>query len=217
MLLKMQKLESVGTLAGGIAHDFNNILTGVFGNISLAKENLSHDHSSFKRLEDAEISMNRSIRLTKQLLTFAKGGAPIMEEVRLKNIIEKVVKFDLSGSNVLPVFEIPDSLWAAKVDKGQIQQVFSNMTINANQSMPDGGHLYISLENAEISDNQIPGICKGDYIKVVVRDEGSGIDKRYLDKIFDPYFTTKQAGSGLGLATSFSIINKHNGHISVIF
>lgn len=215
VLLRVQKLESVGTLAGGIAHDFNNILMGLFGNISMVREELSKDHPGFRFLEEAEKSMNRAIHLSKQLLTFAKGGAPVKECLSIGKLVEEVVLFDLSGSNVMPVFEQVEDLWMVDVDKGQMQQVFSNLTINANQAMPDGGHLYITLENVDISDDTIPNLSKGKYIKITGRDEGTGIDKRHLGRIFDPYFSTKQAGRGLGLATTYSIINKHGGHIRI--
>lgn len=214
-LQKMQKLKSVGTLAGGIAHDFNNILMGLFGNISIAKDKLSKDHPGFKFLEETEKSMDRATRLTKQLLTFAKGGAPVKEDISIGALAKEIARFDLSGSNVRLVFEPADDLWMAQVDKGQIQQVFSNLTINADQAMPDGGHLRITLANAVVSENDVPNLCPGKYIKVSVGDEGGGIEQKYLDRIFDPYFTTKQAGCGLGLATVISIINKHNGHIDV--
>ena len=214
-LQKMQKLKSIGTLAGGIAHDFNNILMGLFGNIEIAKEKLSKNHPGFKFLEEAEKSMNRATRLARQLLTFAKGGAPVKEDINIGTVVEETVRFDLSGSNVMPVFEQEENLWIAEVDKGQMQQVFSNLTINANQAMPDGGHLFITLENADIKENLAPNLNQGKYIKITVRDEGIGIEQNHLDRIFDPYFSTKQAGSGLGLATTYSIINKHSGHIIV--
>jgi PAS domain S-box-containing protein len=214
-LQKMEKLKSVGTLAGGIAHDFNNILTGLFGNISIAKETLPKDHPGFASLEEAENSMNRAIRLTKQLLTFAKGGSPVTESVRLDSLVAEIVRFDLSGSNVKPIFEPVNDLWPAEVDKGQIQQVFSNLTINARQAMPDGGHLYITLENADISGNDVPDLVSGKYIRITVTDEGAGMTRKHLDRIFEPYFTTKQAGSGLGLATTHSIIRQHGGGIHV--
>ena len=214
-LQKMETLLSVGTLAGGIAHDFNNILMGLFGNISIAKLELSKDHPAFKFLKEAEKSMNRATRLTNQLLTFAKGGEPVKEDVLLGELVEDIVRFDLSGSNVKPVFEPVANLWLAEVDKGQIQQVFSNLTINANQAMPDGGHLYITMENENLSEESLPGLTPGKYIKVTMRDEGTGINPKQLERIFDPYFTTKQAGSGLGLATTYSIVNRHGGHISV--
>lgn len=214
-LQKMEKLESIGTLAGGIAHDFNNILMGLFGNISMAKRDLPDDHPVLKRLAEAENSMNRATRLTKQLLTFAKGGAPVRENVCIAQLAEEVVRFDLSGSNVKLVFNQADDLWSAEVDKGQIQQVFSNLSINANQAMPDGGHLYLTLENLDNSAGSVPSLKKGKYIKVSVRDEGTGIAEKHFERIFDPYFSTKQSGSGLGLATVHSIIHKHGGDISV--
>ncbi len=214
-LQKMNKLKSVGILAGGIAHNFNNILMGLFGNISIAKSYLKKDQLAFQHLEEAEESMNRTIRLTKQLLIFSKGGEPVKEEANLNELVKEIVRFDLSSSNVKPVFGLASDLWLAKVDKGQIQQVFSNLTINADQAMPNGGHIYIILENAEISPKSIPNLKSEKYIKVTVRDEGPGIKKKHLEQIFDPYYTTKQAGSGLGLTIVYSIIDKHGGKISV--
>jgi len=215
MILKIQKLESVGALAGGIAHEFNNIMTGIFGNISIAKEQLVKGHPSLKFLEYAERSMNRSVQLTKKLLTFAKGEAPIKEITDMGMLIEETVRLDLVGSNVKPVFDKQDDLWAVEVDRGQIKQAFSNLTVNADQAMPDGGRLFIKLSNVNISENTIPNLKKGKYVKITMRDEGIGIPRKYFDKIFDPYFSTKQTGSGLGLAAVFSIINKHCGNISL--
>ncbi len=214
-LQKMEKLKSVGTLAGGIAHDFNNILMSLFGNISIAKLELNKDHPALKFLNEAEKSMNRATRLTNQLLTFARGGEPVKENVPLDELVEDIVRFDLSGSNVKPVFEPAANLWPAKVDKGQMQQVFSNLTINANQAMPDGGQLYINMKNEDLSEKSLFDLKPGKYIKVTVRDEGTGIGQKHLERIFDPYFTTKQEGNGLGLATTYSIVNRHGGHISV--
>ena len=214
-LQKMQNLQSVGTLAGGIAHDFNNILMGVFGNISLAKDVLAKDHPGYHSLEEAEKSMYRAVRLTKQLLTFAKGGDPVKEDVSLGTLVQEVALFDLSGSPVKLVYQQTAELWLAEVDKGQIQQVISNLTINARQAMPEGGSLHITLANTDLSATTVPGLRPGKYVQITVRDEGTGIDPKYLDRIFDPYFTTKQTGSGLGLATTYSIINKHGGQIRV--
>ncbi|MDP8217992.1 MAG: PAS domain S-box protein [Candidatus Theseobacter exili] len=215
VLLKMQKLESIGTLAGGVAHDFNNILMGLFGNISMAKEEISKDHPAFCFIKEAETSVSRATYLTKQLLTFAKGGDPVKEIFKLRTLINEVVHFDLSGSNVLPVFDQGDDFMLVEADKGQVQQVFSNLAINAREAMPDGGHLYLNLEKTEISGRTAVHLKKGKYIKIVFRDEGTGISQKHLRKIFDPYFTTKQTGSGLGLATVYSIVNKHGGHIDV--
>ena len=213
-LQRMQRLESIGTLAGGIAHDFNNILMGLFGNISIAKGKLSKDHPAFKSLEKAEQAMDSATHLTSQLMTFAKGGEPVKKDVSLGELVGEVSRFHLSGSNVMLVFEQAEDLWMAEVDKGQVQQVFSNLTINANQAMPDGGHFYITLENTNIPENAMPGLNQGRYIKVTVQDEGIGIDKKHLDRIFELYFSTRQTGSGLGLAMVYSIVNKHGGHIS---
>jgi CheY-like chemotaxis protein len=149
------------------------------------------------------------------LLTFAKGGEPIKENVSLGVLVEEVARFDLSGSNVMLLYNSAADLWLANADKGQIQQVISNLTLNARQAMPDGGHLYINLENTILKADEISGLRKGKYVKVIVRDEGTGIDPQTISWIFDPYFTTKQTGHGLGLATAYSIINKHNGYIGV--
>jgi PAS domain S-box-containing protein len=214
-LQNMRKLQSVGTLAGGIAHDFNNILTGLFGNIALAKAELAKAHPGHMFLEEAEKSMNRAVRLTNQLLTFSKGGDPVKEDVQLGALVEEVARFDLSGSNVRLVYRQAEDLWQAEADKGQIQQVVSNITVNALQSMPGGGHLRIALENVNLPEAAMAGPRPGRYVKITVQDEGTGIDPKHLDRIFDPYFTTKQTGHGLGLATAYSIINKHGGHIGV--
>ncbi|MCX7001994.1 MAG: PAS domain S-box protein [bacterium] len=215
-LQKMDKLQSIGTLAGGIAHDFNNILTGLYGNIALAKEILDEGHPSHAPLGDAEKSMSRAVRLTSQLLTFAKGGGPVKAAVSLGAMVEEVARFDLVGSKVSLVCQKAEDLWSVAADKGQLQQVITNLVINARQAMPEGGTLQVILENAAISAAAMPGLPPGNYVKVRVRDEGLGIEPQNLEKIFDPYFTTKPDGRGLGLATIYSIIHKHGGHIGVV-
>ena len=214
-LLKMEKLRSIGTLAGGIAHDFNNVLTGVYGYISLALMDLEKDHASYEYLVETEKSLDRATKLTKQLLTFSKGSIPIKKELDLIKVIEETVIFDLSGSNVKPIFNFADNLFSTKADEGQIQQVFSNLAINANQASPDGGHLYVSVINTFVKENEIIDLKPAKYLKIIVQDEGIGIPKKYIDKIFDPYFTTKKTGNGLGLATTYSIIKKHKGHLEI--
>ena len=214
-LQKMQKLQSVGTLAGGIAHDFNNILQGLYGNIAFAKEDLPKNHPACVSLEEAEKSMGRAVRLTKQLLTFAKGGAPVKEDVDLGALVKGAAQFDLSGSNVSLVFRQADDLWQVHADRAQLQQVVSCLVINARQAMPDGGHLAITLENADLPQAAVPGLRQGRFVKVTVRDDGPGIEPAVLGRIFDPYFTTRQTGHGLGLTTAYSIITKHGGHIGV--
>ncbi|MCP4547503.1 MAG: PAS domain S-box protein [bacterium] len=213
-LLKMQKLKSVGILAGGIAHDFNNVLMGLFGYVSLAKERLPEGDPVINDLEIAEQYMGRATRLTKQLLTFAKGGEPVKRNVSLSELVDSVVRFDLSGSSVGFIFKQDPDLWAVEVDQGQMQQVFSNLAINAKQAMPDGGHLEITMENVELARDVGQNLSPGRYVKVICKDDGIGIDARHIDRIFDPYFSTKQSGSGLGLAMTYSIISKHGGHIT---
>ncbi|NQV68638.1 MAG: response regulator [Pseudohongiella sp.] len=214
-LQKMQKLESLGVLAGGIAHDFNNILTMLFGNISLTKSNFPKGQAGLEPLEKAEEAFQRASRLTNQLLIFAKGGEPVKKGITLGKLVEEVTRFDLTGSNVELAFKTDENLWAIEGDAGQLEQVFTNLAINAVQAMPAGGHLHVTLENIDFSKDTKLGFSSRRYVKATVRDEGTGIDPEHLDRVFDPYFTTKQAGNGLGLATVFSIIFKHGGHIAV--
>jgi PAS domain S-box-containing protein len=214
-LRKIQKLDSIGTLASGLAHDFNNILMGVFGNIAMAKFSLPDNDPGLKFLSEAEKSMERARRLTGQLLTFSKGGDPIKERVHLFDFAQDVISFDLAGSTVKPVFEQDDNLWAASADRGQLEQVFSNLAINALEAMPEGGTFSVKLENVEISDSSIPTLKQGKYVKATIRDTGEGIPEKIIEQVFDPYFTTKQTGNGLGLSTVYSIIQKHNGFIEI--
>ena len=216
-LLKASKLESLGVLAGGIAHDFNNIMTAIMGNISLAKVATKPEDRSYKRLVGAEDAVMRAKELTQQLLTFSKGGTPIKRTIGIARILKDSVNFTLSGSNVRADFSIPGDLWSAEVDEGQISQVLQNLVINAKEAMPMGGVIEVKAENV-IAENDAPGELfprKGEYVLVSIKDHGIGIPEEYIDKIFDPYFTTKQKGSGLGLATSYSIIRKHGGFIRV--
>ena len=213
--LKTQKLDSLGILAGGIAHDFNNILTGIIGNITLSKMYLDTDNKAYGKLEDAEKASLRARDLTRQLLTFARGGAPIKEIVSIRKIIDESADFALCGSNVKCDCAIHKDLWPVKADASQLGQVISNLVINSIQSMPQGGTITITAENIDIDNKSAISVKPGQYIKISVKDMGHGIPNEYLTKIFDPYFTTKQAGNGLGLATVFSIISRHNGYIFV--
>jgi two-component system cell cycle sensor histidine kinase/response regulator CckA len=212
---KIQKLESVGILAGGLAHDFNNFLSGIIGNISLAILEAKDNENLIKILNDAKDATDMAKNLTKQLLTFASGGAPIKEMTSIGNIIKETAEFNLRGSNVKCFFDIPNDIWKVEADKSQISQVISNLIINADQAMPEGGVITIKLENKVIKENSALPLDKGKYIKITIEDKGLGIAEKHLSKIFDPYFTTKQKGSGLGLATTYSIIEKHNGYITV--
>jgi len=214
-IIRTQKLESTGLLAGGIAHDFNNILLGLFGNLSMAKNELASTSEAYKLIEEAEKSMSRAKDLTTQLLTFAQGGDPVKKDITLDQIVRETALFHLAGSNIKFNMEKPESLWQIHADKGQIGQVISNLVINARQAMPNGGQLFIKFENAAISGNKFSSFELDQYVKLSVSDQGIGISEEYLEKIFDPYFTTKQDGSGLGLAIVHSIILKHQGYISV--
>jgi two-component system cell cycle sensor histidine kinase/response regulator CckA len=214
-LLKVQKLESVGTLAGGIAHDFNNILTTIIGNIALARMQVKPEDEIFDLLSEAETASTRAQALTRQLLTFAKGGMPVKETASIKGVIEESSLFMLRGSNTRCGFSIAKDLWPAEVDVGQISQVINNIVLNASQAMPEGGIIQVAAENLIIDVEHGLPLKPGRYIRISITDQGVGIAEKYLSKVFDPYFTTKHAGSGLGLAVTYSIIKKHDGHITV--
>jgi PAS domain S-box-containing protein len=213
--LRIQKLESLGLLAGGIAHDFNNILTAILGNISLSRLLVQSDDELSELLGEAEAASIRAQVLTRQLLTFAKGGAPVKETASITEIIRESCGFILHGSKSRCSFLIEEGLLNAEADVGQLNQVINNIVLNASQSMPEGGIIKIAAENTVIVKESGMPLTPGRYVKISVTDQGSGIPEKYLSKIFDPYFTTKQKGSGLGLATAYSIIKRHEGHISV--
>ncbi len=214
-LLKMEKLESIGILAGGIAHDFNNILTAIQGNISLAKMFANPKDKIYQRLEEAEKAGMRARDLTQQLLTFSRGGAPVKKTISIANVVRDSCDFALRGSNVKCDLKLLSDVWPVEADEGQIGQVISNLVINADQAMPQGGHILVDAENITIPEDSMVPLSDGRYVKVSVRDTGFGIPEEYLPKIFDPYFTTKQKGSGLGLATSYAIVTNHNGLMTV--
>ncbi|MHB8057836.1 MAG: PAS domain S-box protein [Desulfuromonadaceae bacterium] len=214
-LLKNQKLESLSVLAGGIAHDFNNILTGIMGNISFARMSLATPDKALRLLENAEKASLRAASLASQLLTFAKGGKPIKKRVSIGAILEESLSLSLRGANVKGLLEIPEPLHAVEADEGQLSQVFNNLIINALQAMHGGGTLTIRGENITIGDQNKALLPPGDYVKLTFTDQGCGIPEEDQKKIFDPYFTTKSEGSGLGLASTHSIISKHDGRIDV--
>ena len=214
-LLKTQKLESMGILAGGIAHDFNNILASILGNVSLAKMKTTQDSPIYENLSRAESASIQASDLTQQLLTFAKGGSPIKETKALNKLITTSVNFTVRGSNVLPRIKVADNLWSVEIDGGQINQVLNNLIINAYQAMPAGGVVTVTAENIELSGQDAVPLTAGKYVKIIVQDQGEGIPKKYLSKIFDPYFSTKEAGNGLGLASAYSIIQNHAGYLQV--
>jgi len=211
-LQKIQKLESVGILAGGIAHDFNNLLTAILGNISMAKIFSQTDMNKvLERLTDAENASLRARDLTQQLLTFSKGGTPVKSANSITDVVKDSSSFMLSGSNVKCDFKPDDQLWPVNIDAGQISQVIQNIVKNADQAMPDGGTVIMRAKNKTVSANDHLPLRDGRYIHISITDQGVGILQKHLSKVFDPYFSTKQEGSGLGLAASFSIIKNHDG------
>ncbi len=217
-LFKARKLESLAILAGGLAHDFNNILTAIIGNISLIKlrmQNANCPEKLMQLLMKAEQASMRAQGLTQQLLTFSKGGAPIKKAATIKELITSTVEFALRGSKIRYEIDLPDDLWPVEIDEGQISQVVNNLTINAMQAMPNGGSFFVKGENVQIEEQNIIALPSGRYIKISFRDTGIGIAPENIHRIFDPYFTTKKTGSGLGLASTYSIIKKHGGHILV--
>ncbi|MDA8239009.1 MAG: ATP-binding protein [Nitrospiraceae bacterium] len=214
--LRTQKLEAIGTLAGGIAHDFNNLLQGVFGYMSMAKMNLDRREKAAAMLEQAEKALGMSVNLATQLLTFAKGGRPVKKCIALLPVIENAAKFALSGSSSDCRIHIEEGLWCVEADEGQMGQVIQNIVLNASEAMPGGGTVTISAGNMDIPAGEKPSMPEGGkFVRIVIEDKGIGIPEKYLTQIFDPYFTTKQKGSGLGLATSYSIIRNHGGVIDV--
>jgi len=214
-ILNARRLESLGILAGGIAHDFNNLLTGILGNITLARMTTTDNRPETEKLIRAEKACLRARDLTQQLLTFSRGGAPVRKTASIADLLRETALFALRGSNVQCRFAIADDLWPADVDEGQIAQVINNLVINADQAMPDGGTISVAAANITVTPRNHLPLTAGRYIKVTVQDSGPGIAPDNLDKIFDPYFTTKKTGSGLGLASCYAIIKKHDGHISV--
>jgi PAS domain S-box-containing protein len=215
-LLKIKKLESVGVLAGGIAHDFNNILAAILGNINLAAQFVGPGNKAASLLLEAEKATLRAEKLTKQLLTFSKGGEPVRETASISQLIRESAEFILHGSKVVCNFDIPDDLWMVDIDTGQISQVIQNLILNASHAMPEGGKIGVCCANiSDITAETMLSLHRGDYVKITIQDNGIGIPENIIEKIFDPYFTTKHEGSGLGLAVTHSIINKHDGHISV--
>lgn len=216
--IKLSKLESLGQLAGGIAHDFNNLLTGILGNISIAQSSAGENSPGLRELDSAEQAAMRAKDLTYQLLTFARGGDPVKEMTDLGDIIAESATFSLHGSNTRCAIEVADDLWTVNVDAGQIRQAIHNLAINARQAMPDGGVFRVTASNIILDPHSARidlGLPEGAYVKMTFSDLGTGIPPDQQGNIFDPYFTTKKDGSGLGLATTHSIVRQHDGAIFV--
>jgi PAS domain S-box-containing protein len=216
-LSKIERLESLGVLAGGIAHDFNNLLGGVFGYVELAREHLRSGDTAEaeEELSGALTVFEQARGLSQQLLTFAKGGAPTKRPGDLRRLLLESTKFALSGSAVRPTFTLAHDLWTCHYDESRIAQVVHNLVINAVQAMPSGGTLTVTAENVWLPVDRFRHLAPGRYLRIGIHDEGHGIPREHLNKVFDPFFTTKQKGSGLGLATCWSIIQRHDGHMEV--
>jgi PAS domain S-box-containing protein len=211
---KSSRIESIGLLAGGIAHDFNNILTAIIGNLSLVKYSSKLPTEVIGRFDLVEKAALRARDLTQQLLTFAKGGAPVRHTASLIELIRESTDFALRGSKVRAEFNLATDLAPADIDSSQIHQVIHNLVLNAVQAMPEGGLVRVEAQNHKLVSRAEAPLPPGDYVRVCVRDQGPGIAPDLLPKIFDPYFTTKLGGNGLGLATAFSIIKRHDGHLT---
>ncbi len=214
-LLIESKMESISALAGGIAHDYNNILTGIIGNISLARMSTHSPEMLTGRLDAMEKSAMRAKDLTQQLLTFARGGSPIRKPIQISNLIKESAQIGLRGANVNSEFTLPADLWRVEVDETQIRQTIIQLVINAVQAMPDGGKLEVRAENVELIGGFTSALKPGKYVKISIKDYGMGISPEHLSRIFDPYFGTKKHASGLGLATAHSVIRRHDGQIKV--
>jgi PAS domain S-box-containing protein len=214
-LVKWQKLESLGTLAGGIAHDFNNFLAAILGNISLAKQILDPASKAVARLEAAERASDRAEELASKLLTFSKGGKPVRERIALESVVRESALLSVHGMPVRFEFGIAEDLWATDADAGQIGQAIGNLVINAAQAMPGGGTVRIRGANVIIGEGEMAYVNPGPYVKIEVADTGIGIPEKSLKRIFDPYFTTRENGAGLGLTTSYHIMKSHGGNLFV--
>jgi two-component system cell cycle sensor histidine kinase/response regulator CckA len=211
---RSQKLESLGVLAGGLAHDFNNLLGAIFGYTEIAIAR-SKDPAVAGYLTKSIRNIDRARALTQQLLTFAKGGAPKRSIGELYALVQETVRFTLSGTAVPPQFYCQEGVWPCYFDPHQIGQVIENIVINAQQAMPHGGRVEVSLQNATFGEKEHVSLAAGDYVRLSIKDHGTGISPEHIPNIFDPYFTTKNDGHGLGLATCYSIINRHDGWIDV--
>ena len=214
-LVKWQKLESLGTLAGGIAHDFNNFLAAILGNISLAKQILDPASKAVERLEAAERASDRAEKLASKLLTFSKGGKPVRERISIEGLVRESALLSVHGTQVRCEFGIAEDLCATDADAGQIGQAIGNLVLNAAQAMSGGGTVRIRGENVVVGQGEMAYVNPGPYVKIEVADTGIGIPGKNLKRIFDPYFTTRENATGLGLTTSYHIMKSHGGNLFV--
>jgi PAS domain S-box-containing protein len=218
-LMKARELEAVGSLAGGIAHDFNNLVAAVLGNISVCKLHMDPEGSQYERLSHAEEAALRTRDLTQQLMAFSKQGAPKKEELPVGDLLNKVANSERSGNGISYEFIVPDHLWKITADEGQISGVLKNLIANAREAMAYKGVVTVSADNLMVTDRDRIALMPGDYVCIAVHDTGKGIPAEHINRIFDPYFTTKDKGFlkgvGLGLAMAHSVVSNHHGIITV--
>jgi len=214
-LQRIAKLDSLGVMAAGIAHDFNNILTAIAGNVGLAHADTTARPETRAHLADAEKATMRARDLTRQLLTFATGGAPVREVVAVPPLVHEAVNLALTGSRSRCQVLVPDTAWAVHADPGQLHQVLHNLLLNAAESMVGGGAIVLTVSNVRLGLDAAEPLPPGDYVRIDVVDQGRGISPEIRDRIFDPFFSTKQGGIGLGLASAYSIVRNHHGYIDV--
>jgi len=214
-LMRSRRLESLGTLAGGIAHDFNNLLSGIFGNISIVSSLLPEDSPARGYLDAVEGSMSRAVALTHQLLTFARGSEPVVRSLDTGGLLRETVAFHLAGCSVKAEFDLPGDLWCLRGDARQLGEVISNLVINARESMPEGGKLEVAARNLVAEEAAAEGLKEGRFVRMDFRDSGTGIPAEDLDRIFEPFFSTRPQGTGLGLAVVHSVVEKHGGRTRV--
>lgn len=212
---RAERLDAIGTLAGGIAHDFNNLLGGIFGYLCLAREGAAEGSDQASALDEALLVFERARDLTRQLLTFSKGGAPVRSAVNLRRLLTECTRFALSGSNVASKLTFSHELPEVAADAGQLWRVIDNLVRNSMQAMPHGGTVSVTGDRVVVQPGNRQDLPKGEYVRITVSDNGPGIPRQVLPRIFDPFFTTKEQGTGLGLATAYSIVRKHEGHIDV--
>lgn len=213
--LEQSRVESLAMLAGGIAHDFNNELTAITSNLSLTRLETQEGTEIRQHIDDSLEACDNAQSLAQQILDFTKGRTPMVKVVKLGKMLEKVSKLSMMGSLVRSELNVPEGVWGVEADERQIRQVLSNLMINAKQAMPDGGVVQAAIENIEIEAGAVEGVEVGHYVVTTVRDRGCGISPENLEKIFEPYFTTKKTGSGIGLATCRAIVQRHGGTITV--
>ena len=213
--VKEDKLETMGLLAGGIAHDLNNIITALMSSVSLVRMELPQGGMAAEYLGECQAALDQAMQLSQQLLTFSKGGEPIKKLIDLPKLVRSTVELALRATKSIAEYDIPEEVWHVEADEGQIVQVISNLVINADQAMPFGGTVSVAMKNAELASDNRFGLEPGSHVAISLVDHGIGIPENCIDRIFDPYFTTKKRGSGLGLATVYSVIKRHHGHIEV--